>query len=198
MLFFLDDDDKQAPTRHHHAAVHSTLRSRSRSPSPSVPEPPSPVRDADWVDKYSPYEKGLPLYSARTSIGPSGGGLDGTQDSSMQVIDSSTARRRGGQGPVVEGVHLTSGTARRHAGGLPRVGDDAGDDGDESEDDGGKGDKSHWPMSGIGMEEQMNQVVQPSGAREFLPANTRKAKESSKWDKLIPDQRHNPTWVSEL
>lgn len=111
----------------------------------------------------------------------------------MQVIDSSTARRRGGAGPVVEGFQQpSSSSAGTNGAAMAGVGDDNDND---DVDDGGKGEKSHWPKSGIGMDEQFNETVQPSGAREFLPANTKSSREGSKWDKLIPDKKRNTTWV---
>lgn len=66
-------------------------------------------------------------------------------------------------------------------------------------DDGGKGDKSHWPTTGIGMEEQFNETVKPSGRKEFeAVGSSRKVKDSGKWDKLIPERRPASSWVSIL
>lgn len=145
----------------------NSLNNRSRSPSPTP-------RDPGWTDPYAPNEAGLPLYKARNSLSP---------QQPMEVIDSSTARRRGG-GPVVDA--------------FAQPGSYEDDEKRKllEEDDGGKGDKSHWPTTGIGMEEQFNETVKPSGRKEFeAVGSSRKVKDSGKWDKLIPERRPASSWV---
>lgn len=105
----------------------------------------------------------------------------------MEVIDSSTARRRGG-GPVVDAFAQPS-SASDDEEGRRRV--------EDEEDDGGKGEKSSWPVTGIGMEEQFNQTIKPSGKREFeAVGKSRKGKDGGKWDKLIPERKPAASWVS--
>ncbi|KAM0787088.1 hypothetical protein ACM66B_006346 [Microbotryomycetes sp. NB124-2] len=126
----------------------------------------------DHVDRYAPNERGLPLYTARNM-----------SSNNVQVVDSSTARRRGG--PVVEGFHQATDNDGK-------LTDDytkhkrAQDSIDDS-----KGEKSTWPVQGIGLDEHLPQTITPSGKKEFSPVNSR----NGKWDKLIPERSaQRQTW----
>ncbi|GAA5971301.1 hypothetical protein JCM11641_008301 [Rhodosporidiobolus odoratus] len=133
----------------------TTTTQRSRSPSP-------PPRSPGWQDPYAPRQPGLPLYSQapRSALTP--------QDS-MQVVDSSTARRRG-MG-VVE------------AGGADSSSDS------EREEHGEKDKDGAWPSSGIGMEGRI-----PETRREFLSKGGGTGK-VNKWDQMIKDPRRDKvTW----
>ncbi|SCV67340.1 BQ2448_5986 [Microbotryum intermedium] len=180
------------PSQLHSHTTHR-IRPESRSPSPTA-------RDRDWIDVYSPHEQGLPIYTTaahRNSKSNSHSSYSGhaDYDSSMQVVDSSTARRRGGGAPY-EGVnsHL-SGDADAH-------------DSDLGENDqfvnsyrsgslsydGDKGEKSIWPTSGIGIEAQVNETIAPSGKKEFYSATSKGSTEGQKWNKFIPERTPSSTW----
>jgi hypothetical protein len=107
-------------------------------------QPPLDKRDshADYADPLAPNEPGLPLFTHRT-----GGPM-----SAVEVIDSSSSRRR-----AVEGQALSAAPVDKFE--LPE------DEGDDSK--GHKKDQSAWPTTGIGMEEQIPGVVEPSGRKEF-------------------------------
>lgn len=154
--------------------LHSNHTTSSR---PSRSASPSPTRTGDWVDPYAPNEAGLPLYKARSSNNP---------DQPMQVVDSSTARRRGG-GPLVDAFSQPASSSE----------DDEGEQrrrAELEEDDGGKGEKSSWPVTGIGMEQQFNETIKPSGKRQFDAMGT--GRKDGKWDKLLPERRQAASWVS--
>ncbi|GAA6005428.1 hypothetical protein JCM10207_002978 [Rhodosporidiobolus poonsookiae] len=133
---------------------------RSRSPSP----PPSP----GWQDPYAPRQPGLPLYSQATrSHLP--------QDPMVELVDSSTARRRPG------GVVPFDGAAT-----------DLASDVEQGErwDDKDKGEAA-WPTSGIGMEGRI-----PETRKEFLAKGGGDGMgKVNKWDKLIRDpKRDRVSW----
>ncbi|GAA5830517.1 hypothetical protein JCM11251_002496 [Rhodosporidiobolus azoricus] len=136
-------------------SLHSTSQpsARSRSPSP----PPSP----GWQpDPYAPRQPGLPLYSQGTK-----------SDKMSELVDSSTARRRGAASPL-EG---------------PGGADSASDA--EREDVYGKEKEEAWPTSGIGMEGRI-----PETRKEFLSRGGGDGK-VNKWDKMIRDPtRDKATW----
>lgn len=153
----------------------SLFQSSSSTTHTSRPRTPSPDRDPSWVDidSLAPREPGLPLYLARSSQKPM---------SAVEIVDSSAARRRGG-GPLIEGQAALGGEV-------------------EQEYDGGKGEKQtgQWPVQGIGMESRYAPPPQQaafdgSGAmgaptkREFAPRG-----KDDKWAKMIPARKE--TWVS--
>ncbi|KDE06245.1 hypothetical protein MVLG_03404 [Microbotryum lychnidis-dioicae p1A1 Lamole] len=178
------------PTHTNHPITSDPHRSRSRSPSPSPRD-----RDRDWVDVYSPHEQGLPIYSTSSKSYSGYPGHHADSDAQMQVVDSSTARRRGGGAPY-EGVnsHIAAeGDANQ---GSEYRGENehqfnTGQRGRSSSYDGDKGEKSIWPTSGIGIEGQVHETIAPSGKKEFYSANTA---EGQKWNQLIPERTQSSTW----
>lgn len=140
-------------------------RSHSRSPSP-----PSPS-----VDHYAPRPQGLPLYSA-TRANSEGG---------MEVVDSSTARRRGASNPAMGPLLQDGDSSNSNSNSM-----------DELEQDESKGGKrlNEWPQSGIGMEGRI-----PETRKEYLKATSggiKPTKGTNKWDKLIKEPS-KVTWVSQ-
>ncbi|GAA6041203.1 hypothetical protein JCM8097_008341 [Rhodosporidiobolus ruineniae] len=133
----------------------TSLASRSRSPSPP---PPSP----GWQDPYAPRQPGLPLYSQparQQSHSP---------HEPMEVVDSSTARRRGVQ-PFDDAPAESASDYER-------------EDRDKDKDK-----EAAWPTSGIGMEGQI-----PETRKEYLSrggADT--GSKYDKWDKLVRDPRRD-------
>ncbi|GAA5856473.1 hypothetical protein JCM8547_008760 [Rhodosporidiobolus lusitaniae] len=148
-------------------SAHSHLHhnSRSRSPSP----PPSP----GWVDPYAPRQPGLPLYSQASH-----------DQNGMEVVDSSTARRRGAASPL-EGP----GGAGDSASDLDHDHDGEGKHArNASKDKEGMG---GWPQSGIGMEGRI-----PETRSEFLSKGGAGGEQGglNKWEKKIRDPRREATW----
>jgi dolichyl-phosphate-mannose-protein mannosyltransferase len=107
----------------------------------------------------------------------------------MQVVDSSTARRRAPTALTTTGTQL----------------DDDRDTHEEDEDDeydyeggerkkrGSKDDKN-WPTSGIGMEARI-----PETRKQFLKnggGGGGEQQRENKWDKLIKQPNSKTTWVS--
>ena len=96
--------------------------------------------------------------------------------SAVEVIDSSSSRRR-----AVEGQALSAAPVDKFE--VPE---------DEDDSKGHKKDQSAWPTTGIGMEEQIPGVVEPTGRKEFKAGGY---DEDDKWAKGKQRQQQL-TWVS--
>lgn len=135
------------------------LQRPSRFPVPA--QPPLDKRDsqADYADPLAPNEPGLPLFTTRTS-----------PMSAVEVVDSSSARRRAveGQQPEVVSQFQVA---------------------EEEEDKGHRREEGGWPTTGIGMEEQTRGVVIPTGRKEF-----NRIDDDDKWNKH--GKVTNQSWVS--
>lgn len=135
-------------------------------------EPPSSassVAEWDHQDPYAPRQPGLPLY---TQPKPANGMSPGA----VEVVDSSTARRRApGVSPSAfvdsDPLLADAGSSDDH---LLRSGSNSG-----KKDDENKGEKEAWPVSGIGMEGRI-----PETRKDFLARGGG------------PKVRRDVTWVS--
>jgi hypothetical protein len=138
----------------------SSHTSRSTSPSP-------PPASPGWTDPYAPRPTGLPLYIRTTS------GNSSQDPQQMEVIDSSTARRRGA-GPLDAPLGVN--------------GNDSQSDRDDDRKD--KAEQA-WPTSGIGMEGRI-----PETRSEFLSKGGAGGEgKVNKWEKKIRDPREPVAWV---
>lgn len=140
--------------------LRTTTGSSSRTPSP-------PPASPGWADPYAPRPAGLPLYT-RTTSDPRQ-----QQDPQMEVVDSSTARRRGA-GPL-DG---SSGHGQEEHNDRDEGGNDRKDKAEQA-----------WPSSGIGMEGRI-----PETRSEFLSKGGAESK-INKWEKKIRDPRNQVGWV---
>lgn len=98
--------------------------------------------------------------------------------SAVEVVDSSSSRRR-----AVEGQALSSGPVDKFE--YPED--------DDVDSKGHKKEQSHWPTTGIGMEEQIPGVVEPTGRKEFVAGAY---DDDDKWAKGKHHLNKQLSWVS--